>query len=160
MDVGDFSELSLADECNLNKIVLNAQPLVEVLQGLDSTSDELELMLSPDPPYFKISTNGLAVSSHSFFKDVYIYFGNNLQVDCVFSISKQSEMVTLFQCSKTTKSKYAFSYIKQILKAMSYANKVSISTGESELLGLQLFIKSDEKQMYIEYYVTAQFADD
>lgn len=43
---------------------------------------------------------------------------------------------------------------------MSYANKIAISTGESELLGFQLFINSDEKQMYIEYYVTAQYGDD
>lgn len=76
------------------------------------------------------------------------------------NISKQSEIVTIFQCNKTTISKYAFNYIRQILKVMSYASKIAISTGESELLGLQLFIHSEEKQMYVEYYVTAQYADD
>lgn len=76
------------------------------------------------------------------------------------NISKQSEIITIFQCSKATIAKYAFCYIRQMLKVMSYASKVAISTGESELLGFQLFISSEDKQMYVEYYVTAQYADD
>lgn len=40
---------------------------------------------------------------------------------------------------------------------MQHANKVAVSIGESGLLGLQLVITSDEKQMYVEYYVTSQF---
>lgn len=64
-------------------------------------------------------------------------------------------MVTLFQCTKTANLKYAFNFIKQILKVLSYASKVSILTGESELLGLQLCFSTDEKQMYVEYFITA-----
>lgn len=73
-------------------------------------------------------------------------------------IPKHSEMITLFQCKKATCSKYAFSFIRQILKVLSYATKVSILTGESELLGLQLFFSADDKQMYVEYFVTAQYS--
>lgn len=40
---------------------------------------------------------------------------------------------------------------------MHHADKVSISIGESGLLGFQLVIISDEKQMYVEYYVTSQY---
>lgn len=40
---------------------------------------------------------------------------------------------------------------------MHHANKVAVSMGESGLLGLQLVINSDEKQMYVEYYVTSQY---
>lgn len=67
-------------------------------------------------------------------------------------------MVTLFQCKKTTCSKYAFSFIRQILKVLSYATKVSILTGEAELLGLQFFFSAEDKQMYVEYFVSAQFS--
>lgn len=66
-------------------------------------------------------------------------------------------MVTVFECKKTTCSKYAFSFIRQILKVLGYASKISILTGESELLGLQLFFSADDKQMYVEYFVTAQY---
>lgn len=58
----EFVGLSLSDECNLNKVVLNAAALVEVLHDLDNASDELELLLSPDAPYLKITTNSVSVS--------------------------------------------------------------------------------------------------
>lgn len=61
MEVGDFCELSLADECNLNKVVINAASLVEVLQNVDNASDELGILLSPAPPYFRITTNSVMV---------------------------------------------------------------------------------------------------
>lgn len=66
-------------------------------------------------------------------------------------------MIISFQCKTTAKTKYAFSYIKQILKAMVYATKISISTGESGLLGLQLLINNEDHQMFVEYYVTSMF---
>lgn len=43
---------------------------------------------------------------------------------------------------------------------MGYANKVAISMGESGLLGLQLVVSAEDKQMYVEYYVTSQYSDD
>lgn len=61
LDIGDYSSLSLIDECNLNKVVLNATPFVEVLHDLDQASDELELLLSPEAPYVKITTSSITV---------------------------------------------------------------------------------------------------
>lgn len=63
----------------------------------------------------------------------------------------------MYQCEKEASSTYSFSNIRHILKVMHYADKVSISIGESGLLGFQLVILSDEKQMYVEYYVTSQY---
>lgn len=40
---------------------------------------------------------------------------------------------------------------------MHHADKVAVSIGESGLLGFQLVMTSDEKQMYVEYYVTSQY---
>lgn len=61
LEIDEFDGLSLAEQCNLNKVVLNAGPLVEILQDLDNASDELELLLSPDAPYLKITTNSVNV---------------------------------------------------------------------------------------------------
>lgn len=61
LEIGDFSELSLAEECNLNKIVLNAALLVEVLRDIDNESDELDILLSPAPPHFRMTTNSVKV---------------------------------------------------------------------------------------------------
>lgn len=73
------------------------------------------------------------------------------------NISKHSEPVTLFQCTELTSGQYNFTNIRLLLKVMHYASKVAISTGESGLLGFQLVINNDDKQIYVEYYITAQF---
>ncbi|KAK5650311.1 hypothetical protein RI129_001340 [Pyrocoelia pectoralis] len=142
MDIEDSTDfLSLADECTLNKIVVNASQFVDILTDLDHTSDELQLVISPDPPNLTIITISTMGESQT-------------------DISKNSEMVLLFQCDKVFTSKYTFSYLKQIVKVMSLANKISISTSESGLLGLQLVINEDTRQLYVEYYVSAMFEND
>ncbi|XP_028155635.1 cell cycle checkpoint protein RAD1-like [Diabrotica virgifera virgifera] len=141
MNVDDFTDVSLADECNLNKMVIGANILAELLNRLNNSADDLKVTLSPDPPYFTLSTTGIAGESE-------------------VNVSKNSEAVTLFQCQKTTTATYSFSNIRYILKVMGYADKVAISTGESGLLGLQLVIVSDDRQLYVEYYVTSQYLTD
>ncbi|RZC36229.1 uncharacterized protein BDFB_005264 [Asbolus verrucosus] len=141
MNVDDVPDVSLAEECNLNKVVFNATMFVEILQRLDNSAEEIMIDLNPDPPYFTLTTTGIGGESK-------------------VNISRHSDSITIFQCKEKCTSKYAFAHIRQILKVMNYANKVAISTGESGLLGIQLVINSDDKQMYIEYYVTAQFAED
>jgi len=44
----------------LNKIILRSECLKEVFAELDSSSDLVEILISPDPPYFRISTVGTA----------------------------------------------------------------------------------------------------
>ncbi|VEN54920.1 unnamed protein product [Callosobruchus maculatus] len=141
LTVDDPNDISLADECNLNKVVLNAHLFAELLNRLDNSADELKVVLGPDPPYFTLSTTGIAGESE-------------------VSISKTSDSVTVYQCTEKTVSTYQFSNIKLILKVMAYADKVAVSTGASGLLGLQLVVTSDDKQMYVEYYVTAQYMSD
>lgn len=62
LNVDEDPDISLADECDLNKIVINANIFAEILQRLDNSADELKVEISPDPPYFTLTTNGMAVS--------------------------------------------------------------------------------------------------
>ncbi|KAK9743608.1 Repair protein Rad1/Rec1/Rad17 [Popillia japonica] len=141
MNTDEFVELHLSDEHISNKIVLNASALSEVLNELDPTSDDFQISISPDPPYFRITTSSAMGES-------------------IIDISKNSEMVDLYECSKKLVSTYAFSNIKQILKVLNLASKVSITIGETGLLALQLVVNSNEIQMFVEYYVTALFGLD
>ncbi|KAL3279420.1 hypothetical protein HHI36_016931 [Cryptolaemus montrouzieri] len=132
----DFQSISLAHECNLNKMVVNANIFQEILYRLDNSADEVNLGLSPDPPYFTLIATGRAGESF-------------------VTISKHSEEVSVYQCQKSAQAQYLFSYLRQLLKVMNYASKISISMGETGLLGIQIVISSEEKQMYVEYYVTS-----
>lgn len=82
------------------------------------------------------------------------------QGESVMEISKNSEMVVLYQCETNSVSTYAFSNIKQIMKVLHLASKVSISMGATGLLGLHFVIGINDNQMYVEYYVTALFEID
>lgn len=44
----------------LNKIIIKAEFLKEIFSELDSTSYQVEIMLSPDPPNFRITTAGVS----------------------------------------------------------------------------------------------------
>lgn len=61
MNTDEFVELHLSDEHISNKIVLNASALSEVLNELDPTSDDFQISISPDPPYFRITTSSAMV---------------------------------------------------------------------------------------------------
>ncbi|GJQ74701.1 Rad1 [Trypoxylus dichotomus] len=138
LNADEFSELSLSDECTTNKIILHANALTEVLNELDPTSDDFQISIKPNPPYLRLTTSSTMGES-------------------VVDISKNSDMVALYECTKASVSTYAFSNIKQILKVLNLASKVSVSTGDTGLLGLQLVINVNDSQMYVEYYVTALF---
>ena len=56
--------------CN---IFPQSDALKDAFAELDMTSDFIEMLMSPDAPYFRISTYGYAGSSHVNFS-IYIYF--------------------------------------------------------------------------------------
>lgn len=60
-NIDDHNDISLADECNQNKIVIDANLFTEFLHRLDNISDELKITLSPEPPYFSLTSLGIAV---------------------------------------------------------------------------------------------------
>lgn len=91
--------------------------------------------MSPSPPFFRISTAGLAGICH-------------------IELPHDGELVDNFQCLSTTTSSYKLSHIKPAIKALSCANKVSLRTDTCGLLSFQYMVKTDEGHVcYIEYYV-------
>lgn len=56
-DVLDFEMVNSDVIC---KVILRAPNFKEVLVDLDSTSDFVEFSFSPEDPYFRITTEGLA----------------------------------------------------------------------------------------------------
>lgn len=61
LSVDEFLEVNLSNECNINKVVLNASAFMEVLNELDSYADDFKISLSPDPPYIRVTTSSVMV---------------------------------------------------------------------------------------------------
>lgn len=59
----DADEILDFDFCSanvVNKVIMNAECLREVFAELDMSSEVLEILLSPSPPYCRLSTSGYA----------------------------------------------------------------------------------------------------
>ncbi|PSN41823.1 Coronin-1C [Blattella germanica] len=66
----DVMDFNFAASNVLNKIILRSECLKEVFAELDTSSDLIEILLSPDPPYFRISTSGVAGDTKMSFRVV------------------------------------------------------------------------------------------
>ncbi|XP_071559205.1 cell cycle checkpoint protein RAD1 [Temnothorax nylanderi] len=120
----------------VNKVVLRTELLKDVMAELDPTSELVELRLSPEEPYFRISTEGLGGICH-------------------IDLPRDSDLIDTFQCTSTAISNFKLAHIKPAMKALSCANKVSLRTNNAGLLCFQYMIKTENGHTcYIEYYIS------
>ncbi|XP_017757059.1 PREDICTED: cell cycle checkpoint protein RAD1-like [Eufriesea mexicana] len=141
-DPDELLDFHLEPENVLNKVVLQTELLKDVLSELDSTSELINLLLSPSPPFFRISTAGLAGLCH-------------------IELPHDGELVDNFQCTSKAISSYKLSHIKPAMKALSCANKVSLRTDTCGLLCFQYMVKTEETHIcYIEYYISPVIDED
>ncbi|XP_015592921.1 cell cycle checkpoint protein RAD1 [Cephus cinctus] len=135
-ELGELLDFHLDAEDVLNKIVLQTDLLKDVLAELDGTSEFIELLLSPEAPYFRISTDGIAG-------------------ECRIELPRDSDLVESFECNTTANSCYKLAHIKPAMKALYCANKVSMRTDDCGLLCFQYMVKTDAGQTcYVEYYIS------
>lgn len=120
----------------LNKIILRANDFRDILSDLDSNSESVEFFLTPDAPFFRITTS-------------------SIMSQCFVDIPKNSEFVETFHSNEPAKSKYKYSQIKPAIKILAASTKASVRTNEEGLLCFQFMIRTISKQIiYVEYLCT------
>ncbi|XP_074635306.1 cell cycle checkpoint protein RAD1-like isoform X1 [Acropora palmata] len=124
----DFSSAEV-----LNKIIMKSECLKEAFNELDMTSEVLQILMSPDNPYLRLSTFGHAGSTHSDFP-------------------KESDMVESFECQQTQTNRYKISLLKPSTKALQLSSKISIRMDNRGFLSLQYMIINEDGQVcFVEY---------
>ncbi|XP_063475988.1 cell cycle checkpoint protein RAD1 isoform X2 [Symphalangus syndactylus] len=98
----------------INKIILQSEGLREAFSELDMTSEVLQITMSPDKPYFRLSTFGNAGSSH-------------------LDYPKDSDLMEAFHCNQTQVNRYKISLLKPSTKALVLSCK-SLSSSPRELM--------------------------
>ncbi|XP_069757999.1 cell cycle checkpoint protein RAD1 isoform X1 [Narcine bancroftii] len=125
------------DFCSINvvnKIILQSESLREAFAELDMSSEVLQITMSPEKPYFRLSTFGDAGSTH-----------------CDYS--KDSDMIEAFHCNQTHCNRYKISLLKPSTKALALSSKVSLRTDNRGFLSLQYMIRNEDGQIcFVEYY--------
>lgn len=114
-------------------IIMKSHWLSDVFADLDVSSELLKMHISPDRPYFRLSTDGNAGTS---------------QVDC----PKESGLVESFQCEQTLINRYRLSLLKPSEKALSLSHKISIRMNAWGVLSIQYLVQADDGQnIFIEF---------
>ncbi|KAL7989090.1 hypothetical protein Chor_008009 [Crotalus horridus] len=118
----------------VNKIILQSEGLREAFSELDMTSEVMQITMSPDKPYFRLSTFGNAGSTH-------------------LDYPKDSDLIEAFHCNETQTNRYKISLLKPSIKALALSCKVSIRTDNRGFLSLQYMIRNEDGEIcFVEYY--------
>uniref|UniRef100_A0A8C2T2A5 RAD1 checkpoint DNA exonuclease n=1 Tax=Coturnix japonica TaxID=93934 RepID=A0A8C2T2A5_COTJA len=78
----DLLDFNFCSTNVINKIILQSEGLREAFSELDMTSEVLQITMSPDKPYFRLSTFGNAGSAH-------------------LDYPKDSDLIEAFHCNQT-----------------------------------------------------------
>lgn len=132
--------LHFEEEASLNQIVLRSGQLLEILNEVDKACEELQLTLSPKSPFFRARTMG------------------TIQSATEFQVDRNSESIISFNCKQRTCFSYKMAQLRMLLRSLSLASKVALSTDPNGLLTCHAILltnaaEGDESQMYIEYFI-------
>ncbi|CAL4141410.1 unnamed protein product, partial [Meganyctiphanes norvegica] len=118
----------------VNKVIMRSECLREIFSELDMSSDVLEILMSPDPPYFRFSTFGSFGVNHT-------------------DIPRDSDMIETFACTSTMSQRYKMCLLRPCVKALGAAQKVSVRTDDRGFLCLQFMIKTQDNHIcFIEFF--------
>lgn len=129
-EILDFNFTSVGVQ---NKIIMKSECLRDAFSDLDVSSQVIEMLMSPDAPYFRLSTFGHAGTTTN-------------------EYPKDSDMVESFECTKTQINKYKLTLLKPSIKALLQSTKISIRMDDRGFLSLQYMIKTEDgNTCFVEY---------
>lgn len=133
-EADDTLDFNFSSAGVVNKVIMRSECLREIFSELDGSSEILEILMSPDPPHFRLSTFGIYGTNH-------------------IELPKNSEMVEHFAVTKTMAQRYKLQLLKQCNKSLAVSQKVSIRTDERGFLCLQFMIKTEDNHIcFVEFF--------
>lgn len=137
-------EFEIDDEGDsFNQIMFRGMDFSNLLSDMDKAADELEIYMSPQSPYFRVTSLGV------------------VQAETNVEVAKTSDMVTSFSCQKMSTARYKMSHIRLAMKGLAISNKVAVKTDKSGLLEIQTEVmKESDADIYLVLYVTPLIDDE
>eukprot|EP00730_Choanoeca_flexa_P004644 TRINITY_DN11759_c0_g2_i2.p1 TRINITY_DN11759_c0_g2~~TRINITY_DN11759_c0_g2_i2.p1 ORF type:complete len:309 (+),score=49.88 TRINITY_DN11759_c0_g2_i2:239-1165(+) len=132
----DFTLLSVTEVDVPSNVIMHSAWLMGVFNEIDSSSEYVDFYISPDQPYFKLTTSGDAGSS---------------QVTC----PKSSDVIESFTCEQTCTARFRTKTIKHSQKPLEESVKVSVRINVDGMISLQYMICPEEMEtIYVEFVVS------
>ena len=134
MEPDEPNEIDIRSTEIPSNIIMKSHWLAEVFAELDQSSEHMKIHLSPDQPYFRISTDGDAGTS---------------QVEC----PKESDVVESFSCQQQLINRYRMNLLKPSEKALALSKKISIRMNKWGVLSIQYLVQADsgDQAIFIEF---------
>lgn len=127
-------------EETVGKVVIDAELLRDLWCELDLTSQVIEITISPEEPYFRISTSSTLGQVNT-------------------DIHKDSEKISLFTCEETQNNQYKTSFLKSMIKALNQSSKTSIRVNDQGLICIQHMLNLDQfTGGFIEFFCLANIS--
>ncbi|XP_037092223.1 cell cycle checkpoint protein RAD1-like isoform X1 [Pollicipes pollicipes] len=134
----DIMEFSFNSSDVVNKAIVKSDCLREALAEMDVDCDVMELVFCPSPPRLQLSAVGAGMETK-------------------VEIGGDSELVELFQCPRTSSSRYRLAMMKLSGKPLAQSQKVSLRTDARGFLCLQYMIKTDDGHIcFVEFFCSPE----
>ncbi|XP_042225587.1 cell cycle checkpoint protein RAD1-like isoform X2 [Homarus americanus] len=136
-EADDTLEFNFCNTSVVNKIVMRSECLRDIFSEFDYNCcgvPVLEILTSPDPPYFRLSTISNMSTSDT-------------------DIPKDSDMIETFSCTKTMRQRYKLALLRPSIKPLTIAQKVLLRTDERGILCLQFMVKMEDNHIcFVEFF--------
>ena len=131
----DPLDFNFANANIVSKIILNSDAFKDVFSELDTSSDYIEFIVTPEPRSLTILTSGPAGEAS-------------------IIVPESSDMVELFTYDSETQShaKYRLSLMRHGIKPLTLSEKVSVRMDDRDFLCLQYMVRTDQGPAFLEYY--------
>ena len=126
-------DFNFANANVVSKIIMSSLLLKDILSELDSNSEFIQFIISPEEPNFCIKTSSPA---------------GNIDI----KVPKTSEMVEHFSSSSASNAKYKLALLKHGIKPLGLSDKVSVRMDDRDFLCLQYMVRTDSGPAFLEFY--------
>ena len=139
-----------------NKVILNAEPIIEFWKSADLSSDYIQVYDCPSKALISVLLSTI-IQVSVYGREPYLQWTTESERARVnHNIHRDSEDVEQFLHSRDVSNRYKMSLMKTSLKALIHTSKLSVRTDEEGLLSLQFMIKLDQTEIehcFVEYFI-------
>lgn len=121
----------------VNEVIVEAELLKDAFAELDWSSTSAKLLMSPDPPYFRLSSEGAPGL-------------------CEVEYPKEPEVFEKFRCTRTQVNRYKLSVLRPTVRALAIAKKTQIRSNAAGTLSMQHMIQTEDRKLsFVDFLLVA-----
>jgi cell cycle checkpoint protein len=142
LDAEPLMNFNLRGAPIISKVIMNAESLKDAFGELDWNNTSVNWSISPNIPYFRLTTDGV---------------GGSCQVD----YPKDSEVFEVYECQQIQEFVYKMKILQPCIKALANAKKTLIRINQDGLLAFQHMIQAEDgATSFVDFYVVPLEGDD